>query len=747
MDSIYVVVAAPLHKPLVYGVDTGMLCRMGDVVVVPLGTRRVLGIVWGYEGKDKSDTVSYTIKSVISSVSGVSLSKCYLDFIERVADYTLSPLGMVVKLALQGLMLPRCLPTETQVRKFYTVSQCRDFTGKMTEARKKVLDFLFAADEECWTLSQLAHAVGVSRSVVAGLVSSGIIEEISNESYGLLSRNSEIADLSHGIHNSHEQERVLLTLSDQQTKCAEHLCHAVQDGRYKTFLLHGVTGSGKTAVYVRAIAECIDRGQQVLVLLPEIALTSEFVTTIEQQLNIKPILWHSSVSARKKHDQWLAVAEGKTQIVVGTRSALFLPFLCLGLVVVDEEHDGSYKQNEQVIYNARDMAVLRAWMVGAVGVLCSATPSLESWVNTKTGKYHLLEMKERYGKNQLPSISIVDLKRTPPERGRWISPPLVSATEEALAKGQQVMFFINRRGYAPLTLCRRCGYRCSCSYCTAWLVEHRAIGRMMCHYCGYTCSIVRDCPNCQSEENMIACGPGIERLAEEVRERFPTVNVGVLSSDLSVNVRNLQKTLEQIRRGEHQIIVGTQILSKGHNFPHLTVVGVIDADIGLYGGDLRASERTWQMMQQVSGRAGRGSEEIGHVFLQTIAPEHPVLKILASGKDEDFLEYESQVRRKSAAPPFGHYVAVIVSGKNEKNLWAAAWNVVKNCQPLKKLGGLVLGPSPAPIALLRGRMRVRILIKLPKGIAFQKVMRDIAAQVPNSGGIRITWDVEPYSFF
>ena len=537
-----------------------------------------------------------------------------------------------------------------------------------------------------------------------------------------------------------------LPLSPAQAEAAAALAAAVRAGAYSTTLLKGVTGSGKTEVYLEAVAEALRLGRQALVLLPEIALSAQFLDRVEARFGARPAEWHSGVTQAARRRAWTAVAAGDARLVVGARSALFLPFRDLGLVVVDEEHDGSYKQEDGALYHARDMAVLRASIEGAAVVLASATPSLESWANADAGKYARLDLPERFGVAELPEMRAIDLRAHPPEPGRWISDPLARAVAERLAAGEQALLFLNRRGYAPLTICRACGHQFGCDQCDARMVEHRFRQRLVCHQCGATKPIPDACPDCKTEGRMTVLGPGVERLAEEAAALWPDARLAILSSDLAEGPAALKARIEEIASGGADLVIGTQLVSKGHNFPLLTLVGVIDADLGLQGGDLRAAEKTFQLIRQVAGRAGR-AERPGLALVQTHQPEHPALRAILSGDDEGFWRAEAEARRRALMPPYGRLAAVIVTGTDEARTWDAARALARTSDPLRAVGAEVWGPAPAPIARIRGRHRVRLLVRAAKGVPLQPALRAWTAAVPVPSTVRVTVDVDPQSFF
>jgi primosomal protein N' (replication factor Y) len=532
-------------------------------------------------------------------------------------------------------------------------------------------------------------------------------------------------------------------LSEIQEKMSAALRAAVAAKKFSVTLLDGVTGSGKTEVYLEAVAESLRAGRQALVLLPEIALSVQFLARFAARFGTAPAVWHSELTPAVRRETFRAVAEGRADVVVGARSALFLPFPHLGLIVVDEEHESAFKQEDGVMYHARDMAVVRARLSGSLCVLASATPSLESVENAARGRYMRLELPARHGGAQLPAVRMVDLRAHPPERGRFLSPVLVAGVQAALARGEQATLFLNRRGYAPLTLCRHCGHRMACPNCTAWLVEHRHASRLVCHHCDYGVAMPVSCPACEAAHSFVPIGPGVERIAEEVAVTFPEARALVMASDVIAGPQQAAAAAASIAAREVDIIIGTQMVAKGWHFPHLTLVGVVDADLGLAGGDLRAAERTVQMLHQVAGRAGR-AEAPGHVLLQSFAPEHPVMAALVSGDLAEFLAQEAAQRRPGHWPPYGRLAALIVSAADEKLADAAARALARAAPRLP--GVEVLGPAPAPFALLRGRFRKRLLLKAARHVPVQEILRDWLARAAIPKTVRVDVDVDPVSF-
>ncbi|SDY73924.1 primosomal protein N' [Citreimonas salinaria] len=717
-----VLTTQPLGKPLDYRAPEGGAWA-GAFVEVPLGPRKVAGVVWG---AGQGDYDMSKVRSVIRVLDAPPMRDELRIFIEKAAAYTLTPLPAMLRLATRapGLGDP------PSMRKVYRRGEGEP--ERMTDARARVLDAAEEIGGLALTLKELADAAGVTPQVVKGLVKTGAILEEESP------RDTPFPRLDPDLPGK--------PLTDDQARATETLRAGQRSGRYGTTLLKGVTGSGKTEVYLEAVAECLRQGRQALVLLPEIALTAEFLTRVEARFGAKPAEWHSGVTMTERRRVWRMAAEGRAQMMIGARSALFLPFQDLGLVVVDEEHDTSYKQEDGVLYNARDMAVLRASILDARVVLASATPSLESWANADAGKYERLDLTSRFGPAILPEMRTIDMRDQDLPSNRWVSPALARAVRDRLAKGEQAMLFLNRRGYAPVTLCRACGQQIACEHCDARMVEHRFLKRLVCHQCGESRPIPTACPSCEVEGKLAAVGPGVERMAEEAAALFPDARVAVLSSDLFGTARELKAQIEAIAAGAADIIIGTQLVAKGHNFPLLTLVGVIDADLGLQGSDLRAAERTFQLMRQVAGRAGR-AERPGLALLQTFQPEHPVIRAILGGDEEAFWRAEAAERRATGMPPYGRLAGIILSGPEAGPVFDLGMALARNDAPLRRVGAQVFGPAPAPIARVRGRHRVRLLVKAPKGVALQSALAEWVAPVRLKGDLRLAIDIDPQSFF
>ncbi len=720
-QRVSVLLPLPLDGAYDYLVGHGLKLRRGDVVTVPLGFREVAGVVWDEEGQ--GDQVDFSkLKEVTGKLDVPPLPEVTLNLVDWIANYTISRPGSVLKMVLN---VPAALAPPKPLTAFRLGETPEGF--RMTEARQRVLDVL--SDGPPRLQKELALEAGVGPSVVKGLADVGVLRKVEIENR---------PDIP-----SPDPDTQGPDLSDSQQEAADDLVAKVRAKAYSATLLDGVPGSGKTEVYFEAVAEALRQDKQVLVLLPEIALGAQWQARFEKRFGILPVEWHSDLTAAQRRNTWRAISEGRAKVVVGARSALMLPYPELGLIVVDEEHETSFKQEEGVIYNARDMAVVRGHIGEIPVILASATPSLETVINSGNGRYSRLHLPERHGGAVLPEVGVVDMRLTPPPKGQWLSPILRAHMKETLESGNQVLLYLNRRGYAPLTLCRTCGHRFQCPSCTAWLVEHRGRGILQCHHCGFSTGLPDHCPSCENSESLTACGPGVERLAEEVAQLFPESRYLIASSDNIVGPKAAAELVSTIENGDVDIIIGTQIVAKGYHFPGLTLVGVVDSDLGLSGGDLRAAERTFQLLYQVSGRAGRG-EQPGKVLLQTFMPEHPVMQALAAGGRDKFLQAEGNARQETGMPPYGRLVALIISGREGVEVEEAVRRLSRSSPRFNDI--LVLGPAPAPLAILRGNHRQRFLIKTEKLKNIQPLIKEWIKRANVSRKVKIQVDVDPYSF-
>ncbi len=706
-----------LEGPYSYRIPAGLQLVPGDYVEVPLGPRSQIGVVWALKNDAPQGP---KLRDVTGRFDMPAMPEAHRKFIDWLAAYYLEPPGNVLRMVLRA---PGAFEGP---RKQIAYRASGNTPKRMTPQRQRILEL--AAEGPALRVAELADLTGASAAVVKGLVKDGALEAVELPAEKPFAK----PDLNSGG----------LSLSRDQEEAARELRALVASRSHKVVLLDGVTGSGKTEVYFEAMAAALAAGGQVLLLLPEIALTATFIARVEARFGAEPAQWHSDLRPRQRERVWRGVASGAAKIVVGARSALFLPWKKLGLIVVDEEHESAYKQEDGVAYHARDMAVLYGSIARFPVILSSATPSLETLVNVDRGRYGLVRLKDRHGRAELPEIGLIDMKAAKLEPGTWLSEPLATAVAETLASGDQALLFLNRRGYAPLTLCRACGHRLNCPNCAASLVEHRFRRQLLCHHCGHIEPVPKQCPACGAEEKLVPVGPGIERLAEEAAVRFPQARVAILSSDLSRGTL-LRDAIRDVEKGEYNLVIGTQLVAKGHHFPHLTLAGVVDADLALESSDPRGGERTWALMAQVAGRAGRG-EKPGRALIQTYLPEHPLMQALKKGDRDGYLGQEKLIRDNAGLPPYGRLAAIVVSGGDagETERFARA---IGRTAPLAE-GVAVLGPAPAPIHLVRGRHRWRFLIKAEREVNIQNFLRLWLKDVKPKGSLNLAIDVDPYSF-
>lgn len=717
--AVSVLLPTPVVGPYDYLVPDDMALAPGDYVHVPLGKRDMVGVVWGPAMGDVDET---KLRPVDARLDAPPMPEKVRRFVDWVAAYTLSTPGAVLRMAMRS---PDALEPPKPVVVYRRAEPPEDM--RITPARQRVLSFL--EDGPALSAGDLAREAGVSTGVIKGLLEVGALERLE-------------------VPPPPPFEKPDLTLpgpdlSDDQTKAARSLCEKVAAAEFSVTLIDGVTGSGKTEVYFEAVAATLSAERQVLVLLPEIALTPQWLTRFTERFGVAPAVWHSDLSQVQRRVTWRAVATGNARIVVGARSALFLPLAELGLIIIDEEHEPAFKQEDGVPYHGRDMAIVRAQIAGAPVVLASATPSLETRVNVARERFDSIPLPERFGNAVMPSITTVDMRTTDLAATRFISDELVDALRATIESGEQAMLFLNRRGYAPLTLCRTCGHRIECPSCAAWLTEHRFRKRLQCHHCGYEVPAPSVCPSCENEDTLVACGPGVERIAEEIVTLMPDARLGIMTSDTMRGPEAAQTFIRSVENGELDILIGTQMVAKGHHFPNLTLVGIVDADLGLAGGDLRAAERTYQILQQVSGRAGR-AERPGRVLIQTFQPEHPVMQALVSGDEARFFALETEARQSGAWPPFGRLAAIVVSSRDPQVASDLAQALARCAPSAPEIR--VLGPAPAPLSLLRGQHRHRLLLKTGRDIAVQPVLRNWLSQIKVPANARVRVDIDPYSF-
>ncbi|WP_024274951.1 primosomal protein N' [Hyphomicrobium sp. 802] len=722
--SVPVLMPVALDQTYDYLVPEGMEAGPGSFVLVPFGPQTRIGIVWDGPRGDGKPVDPKKMKALTSGIDAPPLPEISMRFAEWVARYTLAPLGMVVR-----MMMSADTAFEPPKHRFgVAIVEGAAPPPKITPARTRVLDV--AADGLVRAKSDLAELAGCSTGVIDGLAAAGMLVEVA---------------IPERVFPRPNPAHATATFTADQTRAVDSLKSAVDAQNFSVTLLDGVTGSGKTEVYFEAVARVLEAGQQTLILLPEIALTSQFLDRFERRFGVRPVEWHSALRPAERGRIWKGVARGDVRCVVGARSALFLPFCQLGLIVVDEEHDQGFKQDDRVHYQGRDMAVVRGSLGKFPVVLASATPSIESHVNALIGRYRHAVLPGRFSGVEMPDVSAIDLRSEKLEPGKWLSQRLVQGITETIEKGQQSLLFLNRRGYAPLTLCRSCGHRLECPQCTAWLVEHRFKKKLTCHHCGFSLALPEKCPKCATPGSLVACGPGVERVQEEVAERFPDARVALLSSDLIPGLTEMREIIRSIEAREFDIIIGTQIVAKGHNFPGLALVGVVDGDLGLaHGADPRAAERTFQLLHQVTGRAGRTSF-VGRGLVQTYAPEHPVMQAIVAGDRDAFLNYEVRTRQAGLLPPYGRLAAIIISSRDKALTETVARDIARRAPQSDAIS--VLGPSEAPISVVRGRYRWRLLVKAPRDVDLQGYLRAWAGTIPKlKSDVRITVDIDPYNF-
>jgi primosomal protein N' (replication factor Y) (superfamily II helicase) len=719
-SRVRVVLLTQAVGPLDYRLPDGMMAKPGCVVMVPLGPRKLPGVVWDGDVFSDEPVDAKKLRAVLELVECPPIGPGLRRLVDWVADYYLTSHAAVLRMVLSSSAAFTASGTITEYRR----------TGfepaRLTPQRAAALDVL---EDAQGLVRELATEAGVSDAVIRGLIKAGAFEPVT---------------IRVDTPFPEPQPRFAVPqLNEAQCIAADAMTMAVRAGGFETFVLDGVTGSGKTETYFEAIAEAIHLGRQVLVLLPEIALTQPFLKRFEGRFGVEPAMWHSNMRSTQRRRAWRAVTDGSAKVLVGARSALFLPFANPGLIVVDEAHETSFKQEDGVRYHARDVAVMRGRFEAFPVVLASATPALESRHMVAIGRYKGLEIPSRFGAAKLPEIKAIDLTIDSPERQHWIAPTLLKALEKRLECGEQSLLFLNRRGYAPLTLCRTCGHRFQCPNCTSWMVEHRLVHRLACHHCGFVMPPPEECPECSEKDSLVACGPGVERICDEVNRLLPEARTIVATSDTLWSPEKAAEFVARVESKAVDIIIGTQLVTKGYHFPDLTLVGVIDADLGLEGGDLRAAERTFQQIAQAAGRAGRG-EKPGEVFIQTRNLGHAVIAALVAGDRNAFYDAETEQRKSAGAPPFGRFAAIIISSQDEREAIEAA-RAVGAAAP-KADGMYVYGPAPAPLAMLRGRYRQRLLIHAQRSVEVQAIIRKWLGALQFPRGVRIGVDVDPYSF-
>ena len=700
---------------------------IGTFVSVRVMNRPCVGVVWGIGDSNLPDE---KIRDV-SVVHDAKLNITDLQWIKRMADWTLIPAGMVLRLIIN---IPDAfLPPRMEALYSFNF----DSDTRMTQNRLAVMDAFSSNDNDPMTVSDIQNIAHVSAAVVRTMIKNGTLisagEQVKTKQY------------EPRIY----QDSGDIVLNNEQQNAADVIGRAIDNGGFSVHLLDGITGSGKTQVYFDAAWRAYKKGKSVLLMMPEIALTAQFMSRFESRFGAPPVVWHSNLTAARRRDIWHGVLSGKIKMAVGTRSALFLPWGDLGLIVIDEEHDTSYKQEDMGNYHARDMAILRAKIAGFPVVLASATPAAETIENVNVGKYTRLKLTSRFGGAQMPTITTIDLRENRPtpytandaEQTGFLSAPMCEAISETLATGQQVMLFINRRGFAPIVQCKKCGWTATCPDCSVGMTYHKRVGKLLCHMCGRTAPLTKACPECGTDVSMR--GVGLEKIQEEVNARFPNARTALVSSDIITSRQALERLVHKMENGEIDIVIGTQILAKGHHFPNLTLVGVVDADMGLFGTDFRAAEHTFQQLFQVAGRAGRGSTP-GRVLMQTYQPDHPVLTAICSGARDEFMAGDMAGRRAAKMPPYGQLIAIIVEGEREATLMKYCNDLAAAAPTLN--GAKIMGPIAAQIYQIRNWYRMRFLVAGGATAALQPAVAHWLGKVKQPANIRVKIDVNPINF-
>lgn len=714
--KVPVLLPVPLKQTFDYSTEINLV--PGTMVQVPFGPRTLYGIVWSHQ----NSLSSKSLKSVKKIYKNVCLPEASLKFIEWVGDYTLTSYGLILK-----MVLPSPDIFEAAGESLFALDKK---PKRMTPKRQQIIDH-FDCHPEPLPLAEISEETSVSEGIVRSLIKEGALVQKGERPW--------VSPLPK--FNPIPQK---VQLSLDQMAASEDIKRGLESHKFQTFLLEGVTGSGKTEVYFEAIEKVLQTGGQTLVMLPEIALTAQWLQRFETRFGFQPALWHSDVKQSQRKATLRSLMEGNVPVIVGARSALFLPYPELKLIIIDEEHDGSYKQEEGVVYNARDMAVVRARLSDAVCVLASATPSLETELNVRSGKYRHIHLADRYGGAEMPNVELINLLKHRSKKKEWLSTQLRDAIVETLERGEQSMLFLNRRGYAPLMICGACGDRVMCPHCSISLVHHKSMDKLLCHHCGYMTGIPKTCQKCNEENGYSSIGPGVERIYEEVMSFLPQARLALMTSDELTTSQKIFDLVNQIQNHEVDILIGTQIMAKGHHFPLLTLVGVVDGDSALAGSDLRASEKSFQLLHQVSGRSGRAKRK-GRVLIQTYSPEHPVMEALVKHDRSEFFAFESDQRLAHGFPPYGRFAAIIVSGKRKDEVEKGA-RYLARCFPLTDKAEL-LGPTPAPLSFLRGKHRWRLLVKTAKEIAPQPLIKYWLDSVKLPNSLRVQTDIDPYSFY
>lgn len=695
--------------------------EIGSLVEVPLGSKVVIGVVWS-AGNTKFD--HSRLKQIIGTINNIKLEPEFISFLKKAHAYTLSPLQSFLKMAVQSLNFHK----DQKVAISYKLNNSDHF--QITQRQKELVTYIKEQPQSIAQYTKIKKDLGISFSVIKSLEKKGVLSKF--------------------IENKYNQERIFnepIILNSEQRRAVSQLRISYVKNEFRTWLLFGITGSGKTEVYLNLASERIEKGEQVLILLPEISLTVDFHQRIMKRYGALSGEWHSQLNLNERRRVFKNVVNGHIKLVVGARSALFLPFKNLSLIIVDEEHDASYKQEETPIYNARDLAVLRASTLKSQIILSSATPSIETWHNCRLGKYHKVDLLKRFGEVYEPRVTLIDMNVEETPKNSWISVPMIEQIKISLEKKEQVLIFLNRRGYAPIVFCTACRISLECKNCSTKLVYHKKKNCYLCHICGYKVPEITECVKCKSADNFIPIGPGVERIRDEISKLFPDALSKIFSSDSFLKGEKNVEDMDKIKSGEIDIIIGTQLISKGYNFPHLKLVAVIDADMGLNSGDHRVMEKSYQVIKQVVGRAGRYASD-GKALIQTWMPRHPVLQALLEDQGEKFLNAELEQRIEANFPPHGKLISLILSGKNESTLMDFGIKLKNQFYSLNLQDFEIFGPAVAPISRIKNKTRVRLLIKSNKMTKISQIeVRDWLKNILVPNNVYFSVDIDPYNFY
>ena len=714
-DGAIISVALPFNVASIFHYSHSHAIEPGTYVRVPLGNKTVTAITW----EDvPCDLELSKLKPITACFDLPIMQPSLRRTLEKTALYNCASLGNCLKLALP-------CPTIDQKKKTIVQYVTSPTIGKnvtLTPKRQKILT-ICSDDTLPRTRADLIEA-GCSIAVINSLVAAGALMK---------------QDVSYDYSRNHKLRPKPPIFTEKQQVALQRIAQEMTTASPR-IVLDGATGSGKTEIYFQQVEAVLQAGRQALILLPEIALSLQIIKRAAARFGIEPTLWHSSMTPAARQQALLHIIHGGASLIIGARSALFLPYKDLALIVVDEAHDASYKQDDGVMYHGRDMAVLRATQEQIPIILATATPSCETVENINNGRYSCITLERRRTQAELPLIHLVAMQQETLPKHHFVSRTVIDAVKTTLDMGKQSLLFLNRRGYAPLMLCRTCGYHHQCPHCSSWLVYHESRNMMQCHHCGFHDGVPTACPECQAtKDHLILCGPGVERVYAEVKQHFSDARIEVLSGD----TKGLAKLMTAMQRGDIDIAIGTQLLAKGHHFPHLETVGIIDADAGLAGSDMRAAEKSYQLLHQLAGRAGREKTR-GNVYMQTYQSEHPMMQALQHWDRDTFITTELENRKQALMPPYGRLAALIIEGKDER----LAANIASHLHQHKPQyhDVLVLGPAPAPMYKLRNKYRHRFLVRAPKAVDVQRIMLNWKAlvRVPNSITVKI--DIDPINF-